>query len=160
MLKYLAKSAKILPVRQKRLRTFRGVNRSLLVNHDGLGRPRIAKPQVEQIQNARTIPRARTIRAKLPENPASGSSVVSSGLSGLSRAWALRANFANGRTYCGSAIDHGNLASARDRTGPSISVNVCARQHRIVLPRRLLVNRGQYVGTALYSPTRVERTVR
>ena len=39
---------------------------------------------------------------------------------GSPRAWALRANFANGRTCCGSEIDHGNLASAR---GPYKSVD-------------------------------------
>jgi hypothetical protein len=39
-------------------------------------------------------------RAKVPESPASKSTRVSSRRSRLPRAWASRANFANGRTFC------------------------------------------------------------
>jgi hypothetical protein len=45
--------------------------------------------------------------AKLPESPASKSSGAPSRASRLGRAWALRANFANGSTYRGSESDHG-----------------------------------------------------
>jgi hypothetical protein len=42
--------------------------------------------------------------AKLPGSPASKSRGMSSEPSGLPRAWALRANFCNGDTCCGSAM--------------------------------------------------------
>ena len=45
-------------------------------------------------------------RAKLPENPASKSSDVSSRVSRLPRAWDSKVNFANGRTCSGLEIDH------------------------------------------------------
>ena len=45
-------------------------------------------------------------RAKLPGSPASKSSGASSQVSGLPRAWASRATFANGSTCCGSVIEN------------------------------------------------------
>ena len=54
-------------------------------------------------------------RANEPERAASRSSGASSQASKLARAWASRATFDNGKTFCGSEIDRGTLTSSPKR---------------------------------------------
>ena len=81
-------------------------------------------------------------------------------LPGSPRAWALRANFANGRTCCGSEIDHG-YPWPRSRSNKSVDFRQCLwTSTQDCFAPTALVMEGQYAGTALYSPTRVERGVK
>ena len=58
--------------------------------------------------------------ANTPEKAESRSSVASSRRFRLPRAWASKANFANGEIYCESEIDHGNASNpvSSGRTTP------------------------------------------
>ena len=61
----------------------------------------------------------------------------------IAESMGFKVTFANGSICSGSAIDHSsNHAYHPHSTNPSISVNLCGRQHRIVFPPTALVIGG------------------